>query len=97
MRLFWMVMRYRDDAVLPHPHIDIRNVFYMGELGRRNEINHVMFPSLAQAEQYAVDLSRQYPTDTIVVLEQKSIYELPELPQPIKKRFTTEGELIPDA
>lgn len=96
MRLFWMVMRYRDDALLAHPHIDSRNVFYMGDIGRRNEINQVLFPSLASAESYAMQLVRQHPTDTVIVLEQKSIYELPELPQPIKKKFTREGELIPD-
>jgi hypothetical protein len=90
-------MRYRDDALHQHPHIDQRNVFYMGTIGRREEINTVLFPSEAQANDYAQQWAQQNPTEAIIVLEQKSVFELPELPQPVRKRFTTSGELIPDA
>ena len=97
MRLFWMVMRYRDDAVLPHPNFGERNVFYMGDVARRGEITQAMFPSLESAEANARQMAQDHPTETIIVLEQKSVFELPELPQPIKKKFNSRGELIPDA
>lgn len=97
MRLFWMVMRYKDEALQQHPFINERNVFHLGPVGQRNEITQILFPSLAQAERYAATLAQSYPTETIIVLEQKSVFELPELPAPIKKKFNSSGELVPDA
>ena len=97
MRLFWMVMRYKDSALLQHPEFGERNIFYMGEMGRRNEITQSLHPSLESAEATAIALSQMYPTETIIVLEQKAIFELPSLPLPIKKKFNSSGELIPDA
>lgn len=97
MRLFWMVLRYRDDALQAHPHHPDRNIYYMSDVGRRGEINGTLFPSLESAEAEAIRLAQANPTETIVVLEQKSIFELPELPRPIKKRLNAHGELVPDA
>ena len=97
MRLFWMVMRYREDNLQPHPHYSERGVYYMGDVGKLGEIAHPMFPSLESAESHAAQLAQQNPTDTVVVLEVKSVYELPELPAPIKKIINPRGELVPHA
>ena len=96
MRLFWMVIRYKDDLLQQHPHYAERNVFYLQDAGKRGDIPHVLFPSLALAEQHARVLSQTYPTEAIIILEQKCVFELPELPQPVKKRVTSTGEMIPD-
>ena len=98
MRIFWSVLRYRDERLQQHPHIDARNVFYLQEDSSRRGENLVpLFSSLLAAESYAMILAQTYPTETIIVMEQKTIFELPLLPTPIKKRFNTNGELIPDA
>jgi len=97
MLRFWMVMRYKDTDVARHPHHGERNVYYLNESGRRGEINYVMWPSLEAAEANAASLAQQNPAETIMVLEQKAVFELPSLPAPIKKKFNTRGELVPDA
>lgn len=97
MRLFWMVMRYQDSMLHQHPNYSQRNVFYMGDIGKRGDITQVLFPSLALAEEAAFNMAQTFPTETILIMEQKSMYELPELPSPIKKKFNSSGELIPDA
>lgn len=96
MRIFWMVLRFTDQMLRQHPDFDIRNIFYLSDVGKRGDINPVLFPSLQQAESHAIELSRRFPMETVIVLEQKFVYELPELPQPIKKRITANGEIIPD-
>ena len=95
---FWLVMRYKDESLQRHPNYGERNVYYMGDInGERGRINHTMFPSLEAAEADAVRLAQEHPTESVVVLEQKSVYELPTLPAPIKKKLNARGELVPDA
>ena len=90
-------MRYKDEALLPHPHIGERNVFHMAEFVRRGEIANTLCPSLEFAEHYAADLAKKHPDESIIVLEQRSVFELPSLPDPVKKKFNSKGDLVPDA
>ena len=96
MRRFWMVMRYKDESLQQHPNYGERNVFYMGDVGRRGDITHALFPSEDMAHQYAREMSQQNPTESILILEQKAVYELPVLPASVRKTFTAAGELITD-
>jgi hypothetical protein len=98
MRLFWVVMRFTDDAIAVHPGYAERNVFYIPDSSfKRSEIPMVLFPSYDQACKAAAGIAQKHPTESIIVLEQKCVYELPELPKPVKKKINSAGELVPDA
>ena len=92
-----MVLRYRDDLLSDNPAGDGRTslLLYPPD-GRRHETLPV-YLSLAAAENAAIVLTQKYPAESIVVLEQKAVYEVPEMPKPVRKTYNTKNELTPDA
>jgi len=97
MRQWWLVLRYRDDLLQPNPAGDGRNSFLLYPPEGRRYDHLPVYLSQASAEAAAVALTGKFPTDSIVVLGQTAVYEIPEVPKPVRKTYNAKNELTPDA
>ena len=97
MRQWWMVLRYKDTSLVPNPEGDGRTGFLLYNTEGRGFANLPIFTNQGIAEQAAARMAEQYPTDSIILLNQLAVFEIPSLPRPIKKVFNSKNELVPDA